>query len=375
MDMEKSPPDNKDNKNQKDGVMLYVHIPFCASKCPYCAFYSAVPTRAAVDGYISSLVRRIRSLPAVKFNTVYFGGGTPLTLGEDNICFALDEIFSSADVAANAEITFEANPQPNAEHSFKKLASAGFNRLSLGLQSGDDDVLKTIGRRHTSADFVNAARAGKELFPSVSGDIIFALPGGGVEKTVETVLSLGFDHISAYSLILEEGTPMFKNRCRYPLPDEEKEESEYFYICQKLKQAGFYHYEVSAFAKPGHESRHNLGYWRRLPYIGIGPSAHSFYRGVRFSTPPDTGLFIKNSSLPFLADTDFYEKSPLTPEEEDEERIMLGLRTSRGVSLSGEKLKKAEKFIKLGYGGLDGDRFYLNDKGYRVSNAIISELI
>ncbi|NCA93292.1 hypothetical protein EOM82_08700, partial [bacterium] len=199
--------------------------------------------------------------------------------------------------------------------------------------------------------------------------------GGGIEKTLNIIGLIKPTHISAYSLILEENTPLFENKSSYVFPDENEEEAEYYNICSTLSKSCYKHYEVSSFALPGFESRHNLGYWKRDSYIGIGPAAHSFYQNRRFYTPSDISLFIQNAEKPFTGDTNFASVTEISNEEAEEERIMLGLRTSDGVSLNGDSLQKAKRFADAGFGKIEGDIFSLNDKGFRVSNSIICELL
>lgn len=367
-----------------DTVSLYIHIPFCVKKCAYCAFYS-LPCNDGefFDAYTEALLRRIESIPELNIKTFYFGGGTPTVLGAKRLCKIIDKVAKTQKVDKNAEITLEVNPKTVFSDDFPALRNAGFNRISIGLQSADDDMLKMLGRVHTFSDFLHCYNDAARCFSNITTDIIFALPydkeKGYSDKTLygslKALTDLNIPHISAYSLTLEEGTALYKNKQSYSFPDENQEEGEYNMICQTLSEKGYRHYEVSSFAKPGYEAVHNTAYWKRESYIGIGPAAHSFYLNRRFSTLPDVRLFIENSSKPFLADTDFALSYEITPQEAEEEKIMLCLRTSDGVYLEGEKLEKAKQLSSMGYGTVSNGVFSLNDRGFRVSNYIISMLI
>ncbi|MDD4125789.1 MAG: radical SAM family heme chaperone HemW [Eubacteriales bacterium] len=365
-------------------VSIYIHFPFCVKKCAYCAFFSVSGGNDEIyDAYTDAVIKRLRSIPRHRVKTVYFGGGTPTVLGAERLCRVLGAVSDTQEVEQDAEITLESNPGTVNSDDFYKLSAAGFNRLSIGLQSADDEALKVLGRIHDLKAFLDCYDGAAKYFSNISTDIIFALPYNrqsgkpsvGLHKTLEILKSIQVPHISAYSLILEENTPLSDYRNQYAFPDENGEEAEYNYICSFLSDSGYGHYEISSFALPGYESRHNIGYWKRESYIGVGPAAHSFYRNRRFSAPPDIGLFIRSADKPFMSDTDFAAAAEITADEAEEERIMLGLRTSDGVKLLGEKLKYAEKLADAGYGTIRDGIFSLNDKGFRVSNFIISGLI
>ena len=362
--------------NSDNNVSLYIHVPFCVKKCAYCAFFSApCASEAQKDEYVSALSRRISSLPKLKAQTVYFGGGTPTVLGAKRLSDLLDAVLKYAYVAPDAEITLEANPGTVDAKDFKTLAAAGFNRLSLGMQSADDGTLALLGRIHTNREFLRCYDSARRYFGNISLDMIFALPGSGFEKTLEQIFACAPEHVSAYSLILEEGTPLFDRRFSLRFPDEDEEERQYDAICEAAVKKGYKHYEISSFALPGRESRHNRVYWERGEYVGLGPAAHSFYQNKRFSVPSDTNLFIKNSSLPFLGDTDFARAAEITPEEAEEERIMLGLRLADGVVIPPEKIAAAREIVSAGYGTLNGSVFALNERGFRISNEIIARIL
>ncbi len=362
--------------NSKRDVSLYIHFPFCVKKCAYCAFFSApCQNEELKDEYERAVIRRIESLPEINVKTVYFGGGTPTVMGSARLCRILVSIFKKYNIESNTEITLEANPGTVDAEDLYDLHSAGFNRLSLGMQSADDSTLKTLGRIHDNGTFLKCYEDARKYFGNVSLDAIFGLPGDGFSATVKQITDLDPEHVSAYSLMIEEGTPLYENRDKYVFPDENEEDAQYETLCRELGAHGYRHYEISSFAKLGYGSAHNTVYWKRGEYIGIGPAAHSFYNSRRFETPKDTQRFIKRSVLPFLSDTDYESAMPLTPEESEEERVMLGMRLADGVKLPKDKTEKAKKFAESGFGTFKDGVFALNETGFRVSNAIIAELI
>ena len=364
-----------------NSISLYFHIPFCLKKCDYCAFFSLANQADEVkQAYYEALLRQISHFKTDKeIKSIYFGGGTPTTLGASRLCSLLHAVKQSLTLSQDCEITLEVNPKTVDLSSLTELRKSGFNRLSIGVQSADDSVLRSLGRVHSFQDALfcisDARKAG---FTNVSADIIFALPYqtdeafvSGIEKIVKT----GVNHISAYSLQLEEGTPLYERASRLSFPDEDSEEWQYSRLCAILKENGFTHYEISSFAKNGDFSRHNLNYWACGEYFGFGAGAHSHYLGRRFSTPCDIDAFIEKSHLSLLAPTDFDASPILTEAEREEERIMLGLRTSFGVKIPDKKHHVGIKVASLGYGSYKDGVLSLNSRGFRVSNAIIAELL
>ncbi|MBQ6043810.1 MAG: radical SAM family heme chaperone HemW [Clostridia bacterium] len=362
--------------NSKRDVSLYIHFPFCVKKCAYCAFFSApCKSEELKDEYERAVIRRIDSLPGINLKTVYFGGGTPTVMGSARLRRIIESIFKKYEISANTEITLEANPGTVTAEDLYELRGTGFNRLSLGMQSANDVTLGIMGRVHDNATFLQCYSDARRCFDNISLDAIFGVPGDDFTATVKQMTELEPEHVSAYSLTLEEGTPMYDDRERFVFPDENEEYAQYETLCGELRAHGYDHYEISSFAKPGYRSVHNSSYWRRGEYIGIGPGAHSFYLSRRFETPKDTLRFIKRSILPFLSDTDYETALPLSAEESEEERIMLGLRLADGVKLPKDKTEKAKKFAESGFGTFKDGVFALNETGFRVSNAIIAELI
>lgn len=364
-----------------NNIALYFHIPFCVKKCDYCAFYSLAGENDRIkQAYFEALMRQLDFFVTDKeVSSVYFGGGTPPMLGTERLCSLIRAVCSGFTLAENCEITVEVNPGTVDFDALYALKMSGANRLSVGIQAADDAVLRSIGRIHTfeeSKKCIGYAKAAG--FDSISADIIFALPfqsearfADGVRKIAAT----GVNHISAYSLQIEEGTPIYEKRSELVFPDEEREEAQYGMLCDILKQNGFEHYEISSFSKKGAESRHNLNYWACGEYFGFGAGAHSFYGGKRFSARADIEYFIEKSRVSLLAPTDFDECEPITAEEAEAERIMLGLRTSAGAVIPESAYGAAERIAKLGYGRLENGRFALNSKGFRVSNSIIAQIL
>ncbi len=312
-------------------------------------------------------------------STVYFGGGTPPLLGVDRLCEIVNALKNRFVFNSNAEITVEVNPETIDEDGFKALKSAGVNRISMGIQSADDKVLNDIGRIHTFEQAKRCIEYAKNAgFENISADIIFALPNQSnetFEDGVRKIADLGVKHISAYSLQLEEGTPLYFRREALQFPDEDSEEAQYDALCRILKDQGFEHYEISSFCKSGYESKHNMNYWARGEYFGFGAGAHSFFGGKRFFAVNDIEEFIKKSVISAFAPTNFEDSPLITEEEAEEERIMLGLRTNRGVLIPENAQNQGKKIAELGLGDYEDGILRLNSKGFRVSNEIISEIL
>ena len=362
-------------------LSLYLHIPFCIRKCNYCAFYSLPNQSEEVkESYLEALLRQIAFFRTEReISSIYFGGGTPTYFGAERLCKLLTKLYERFDIADCCEITVEVNPATVDLSSLKMLKEAGFNRLSVGIQSANDNILSLLGRAHSFKDaeqcISDAALAG---FENISADVIFALPNqtnSEFASGLEKILSLGVKHISAYSLQLEEGTPFYKNFADYSFPDEESEEAQYETLCKLIKNHGMKHYEISSFALDGYESRHNMNYWARGEYMGFGAAAHSFYNNKRFSAPNDINSFIEKSKIGAFAPTNYHEIEPIPPEEAEEERIMLSLRTALGAKIPEPKLETAKKIAELGHGSLENGVLTLNSRGFRVSNYIIGQLI
>lgn len=367
---------------------LYLHIPFCDGKCPYCDFYSLAGEESVKEEYTRRLEKELalwadklkqEGVPPVA-DTLYFGGGTPNLLGGSRIArliLAAKEHFS----LQNGEITVEVNPSSELSGFFREIFVAGANRLSIGLQSAHDQELKALGRRHTAqqaAETVEAAR--KAGFSNLSLDLMLATPGQTTESALSSVAfckELGVNHVSAYLLKVEPGTPYWNRRDSLPLPDEDETADRYLAVCQALEQAGLKQYEISNFAVPGFESRHNLKYWRCEEYLGLGPGAHSFVNGKRFYYPRSLQDFLKRPQP-----VDDGEGGTL------EETVLLGLRLSEGITPQtlapfgevGEQAfaameKKSRPYGAAGLLQSEPGRIALTPKGFLVSNELIAELL
>lgn len=356
---------------------IYIHAPFCVSKCPYCDFYSAPACESERSAYAESIIRAIESAP-FEFNadTLFIGGGTPTLLPTDSLIGILSACKRRFGLE-NAECTIEANPGTVDFDKLKALFDGGFNRISFGVQETHDLHLKTLGRIHSFEQAKDAILSAHEAgFRHISADLMLAIPNQAEEdirESVRTLASLPIDHLSAYMLQIEEGTPFF---------ERVDEPSEGFYaLCYRAavneaEKCGFSQYEISNFAKSKEsQSRHNLHYWRCEEYLGIGPSAHSFLNGERFYFEADREKFMKASDPWSLTVSD-------GEGGDEEERIMLGLRLKEGIcpdsfsAKTAERLKKkAAPYIKAGLMEYKNGRLSLTREGFLLSNAIIAELI
>ncbi len=364
-----------------NNIALYLHIPFCVKKCDYCAFYSIPNANADIKSeYFEALKRQISFFETEKTVTsVYFGGGTPPLLGIDRLCKLITLIRARFTLAKDCEITVEVNPKTVDLNGLSELRNAGANRLSVGIQSADDAILSSIGRIHRFSDAEECVRQARLAgFKNISGDLMFALPSltsEGLAESIERIVATGVDHISAYSLQLEPGTPLFERRELLSFPDEDCEEAQYELLCRLLTQNGFKHYEVSSFCRDDFQSRHNTAYWNRTEYFGFGASAHSFFNNRRFSNIANVGRYIELSRDGLYSPTDYFESIEIGEREATEEEIMLGLRTARGASIPKSAHPAAERIASLGYGEFKNGTLRLNSRGFRVSNAIIAEIV
>ena len=355
---------------------LYIHIPFCERKCNYCDFYSAFYNMDTLRVYLDVLKGEIKKWGGKThrpIDTIYIGGGTPSLLGAE-IVGLLDCVRDSFCVMENAEITVEANPSSSGEF-LSWARQAGANRLSIGVQSGSDDTLKSLGRNHTVKDAVDTIKRARLLgFDNVSVDLMIALPNSNLQtlkRDIDFMLSLDAEHISAYILKIEPNTVFYKKSKTLDLPDEDATAEQYLFICDCFEKNGYNHYEISNFAKEGFESRHNTKYWECHDYLGIGPAAHSCLEGERFYYPRDLQGFVKNPQTVYDGASG-----------DKQERLMLGLRLSKGVDLSEvygeipESIKmKINLFEKAGYIKANLPRISLTDSGMLISNSIITELL
>ena len=378
----------KNNEKAPRNLGLYIHIPFCRTKCLYCDFCSFV-SRSEDDreAYVCALLREIKERANKEYlvDTIYFGGGTPSLLSVEQIGRILSCIRDNFVVCEDVEITLECNPMTHlndGKEYFSALKSYGVNRLSLGIQSAIDSELKLIGRRHTfdeaKATFFDARESG---FDNISVDLMVGIPSQTIESlkiSIENLLSLDAEHISIYSLQLEEGTPLYKMREKYLLADDDEMADMYEAVVALMKNAGYSHYEISNFSKEGKESRHNSKYWRLDEYLGLGLAAHSDFQGNRIENTKDMEKYLLGEWVENFVEIDKSER--------EFEFIMLGLRTARGISKTeffsrfnvdfDEKYgKKVEKLAKTGYFLQGSDRIALSERGFEVSNMILAEIL
>lgn len=364
---------------------IYLHIPFCDGKCPYCDFYSQAGSEPQKDHYTRCLSERVfafsreltGSVP-ISWQTVYFGGGTPNLLGAGRLASLLSAVRKSFPLEEDAEITAEANPTQVGEVFFADLRKAGFNRLSMGLQSANEDELRLLGRKHSARDAAEAVRAARAAgFANLSLDLMLGLPGQTREKlgaSISFAAGLGVPHISSYILKIEEGTPF--SRAGLSLPEDDEIADLYLFCVEELARHGYAQYEISNFARPGWESRHNLLYWHGEEYLGFGPGAHSFFGGRRFYWPRSLQGFLDGE--PPVDDG---------PGGGFEEYAMLALRLTEGLTRKacenrfpqgGALFDCVLKNIKKCPQGLlhaDIDRIALTPEGFLVSNALILTLL
>ena len=364
---------------------LYVHIPFCLKKCSYCDFVSYSGAFGLEDDYVNALLSEFASFRGEKVDTVYFGGGTPTSLKTENLTRLLDGVFSSFHVAQDAEVTIECNPKTADFSKFRALLSHGANRLSIGVQTFDEQCLKAIGRVHAADDakrcIQDAARAG---FLNLSADLMFGLPGQSVASAVESVeiaATMPVRHISCYGLMLEEHTPLWEQvqAGTVSLPEEDAEFSMYCNMKDALNSRGFHQYEISNFAKDGFSSRHNLKYWNCEEYIGCGAAAHSYFEGARFCHGSNLLDYIQNPAAR-------EDVTVLDKEEQMSEFLILGLRKTAGVSETeffarfgvsmNERYNNViEKFTKAGLLVRDGGVLRFSEQGVYVSNTVLCEFV
>ncbi|MEO8194851.1 MAG: radical SAM family heme chaperone HemW [Gemmatimonadales bacterium] len=349
---------------------LYVHVPFCARRCSYCDFSIAVRRSPPVDEYLRALRSEIGSLSLARtpeLETLYFGGGTPSRLGAHGMAASIDLVRESFSLASGAEVTMEANPEDVTEGAARVWKNSGINRVSLGMQSFDDSVLKWMHRTHTAAQSVEAVEAVRSAgIRNLSVDLIFALPRSlnrSWESDLARAIDLAPEHISLYGLTIESATPLARWQERGAMvPATEDTYAEEFMLADRIATvAGYEHYEVSNFALPGKKSRHNSAYWSGAEYLGIGPSAHSFDGETRrWNVRPYTEWVARLEN-----GRDAIEGSErLTASNRDAEKLYLGLRTSAGLSASGSDLERVREWENAGWARVEDDVVHLTSEGW-----------
>ena len=387
---------NIDENSAKKSLSIYVHIPFCTSKCAYCSFVSMVASEEDKKRYFNDLVSEIK-IHASKYrgiysvSSIYIGGGTPSSLDYYYIRDLLSCIYKNFAVKNSAEITIEINPNSVDKNKIREYILSGVNRFSIGLQSISQKVLKDMGRTHTAEDFQKAVNAIHEFgIKNISADIIIGYPGQklqDIKDSLALLLKLEIPHISCYMLSVETGTKLKKlvDNGSVGLPEEDLVIDMYNYVYNTLTSNGFNRYEISNFAKPTHESFHNKVYWKRKDYLGVGLAAHSYIDGTRFANTENIVEYAQK--LEDKKELAIAVSKTLTEEERKEEMIMLSLRTTEGLNLEAYKQEFGENFlakkkttisklIKQGFLLLTKDNFLVcTNKGFLVLNAIVLELV
>lgn len=377
---------------------IYIHIPFCAQKCSYCDFYS-IPgaDEALMDRYLKALTAHMAESAAFTgkkvgdggwtVDSAYFGGGTPSAFGEKRLKAALDAVGRLWNVSRNAEITMEANPESASDPKvLKKLRKAGFNRLSVGVQSVHPEQLRVLGRRHDAEQAADCVREARNAgFENIGVDLMYGIPGQDAEslyESLKSVVTWNIQHISLYGLKVEENTPLYDIRDTVGLPDDDEQAMVYLAAVDFLEREGFAQYEISNFARPDRLCRHNMKYWTLQPYLGFGPSAHSDFGRRRYANVRSLEDYIGGISR---GDAVISEMNEIPSLERAGEYIMCGLRTAHGISsneyASRYKVsldpveKQLEAFAKRGFAAQENGRWRLTPKGFLVSNAILSQLL
>jgi len=370
---------------------IYIHIPFCRSKCDYCDFYSLAGREDRMDDYHRALIQQLtESAPLARgyqVNSVYIGGGTPTWYGEKRLCELLRLLHKRFRLSKDVEVTLEANPDSATEKNLKALRRAGVNRLSLGMQSAQDQELRDVHRPHTFQQVTEAVEAARRAkIKNLNLDLIYGLPGQTSESwrdSVEKALALNPEHLSCYGLTLEEGTPLANRAARgEALPDDDEQAEHYLWMVDRLRQAGYQQYEVSNFAKPGFQSRHNLKYWMGLEYMGFGAAAHSDFGSCRYAYVRSLEGFIRG----ITEGGKLLEQSDLIPmRERGSEYLMLRLRTTHGIEeweyrreyyMNFDPIAaKLSEYEQKGWAVQAGRRWHLTPEGFLLSNRLIGELL
>ena len=359
---------------------LYLHVPFCRSKCAYCDFSSWAGREAQMEPYLRALHAEIRTqgarfAPGRVVSSVFFGGGTPSLLPGDAARGLMDSIRAAFCVSPEAEVTMEGNPGTLTEENLCAYRAAGVNRLSLGVQSFSDELLRRVGRIHTARQAADAVRLARSAgFENLNLDLMYGLPGQTEEdfvRSVEQAIDLNPGHLSLYALILEPGTPLWRRvqagECA--LPDDERVLAMQHDAQARLERAGYRRYEISNYALPGRECRHNLLYWRRGEYLGLGCAAHSLMEETRFANP--------DSLEEYLAGKRADEEERLSAADQFEEQVMLGLRTRDGLPLpllQGRE-QALERLVRGGFLEVRAGRVCATQQGADLLNAVILELV
>lgn len=367
---------------------LYIHIPFCKGKCHYCDFCSFTGAdKTLKDSYTAELCRRMREWKnrcvTRKFDTVYFGGGTPTLLDSEQATELMLTVRECFELRSDAEITLECNPATADQNSLALWHSLGVNRLSIGVQSAVDDELKKLGRIHKFSDAADIVRAARDVgIENINIDLMIGIPDQTEESlkyTLEKYLGLDPEHISAYCLSLEEGTRFYKNRDKLNIADADTVADMYWSVADTLTKHGYEHYEISNYAKAGRRSRHNTHTWQCREYLGLGVAAYSYFDGQRFGNSRDMDAFLRGEDI-------VCESYSPDSAEQLEEYIMLGLRLREGIDISELQRRfgvdfdavyaeRCRPYIASGHLFCEGGRLYMSREGWQVSNAILADIL
>lgn len=365
----------------KNARGLYIHIPFCVKKCKYCDFTSYCGKEELIPEYISAVKKEAYMYKGEEIDSIFIGGGTPSLMSEREIYNLFDMINNNFIIDKSCEITVEVNPDTATEDKISAFCKSGVNRISMGVQSFEDGELQTLGRIHTSKKALLAANIISRYTNNYSFDIMTALPNqteASLKKTLETAVSLNPAHLSCYSLIIEEGTPFYEMYDELDVPDEEADRKMYRMTVDFLKENGYRQYEISNFAKPGYECRHNLKYWDCMEYIGLGAAAHSYYKSERFS---NTGSIDK-----YLSGYTKEESKYIEEKDKISEFIIMGLRKTEGIDVDdfyrrfGKNIYELfgdilNKYISGGFLEKNGRFLRFTQSGTDVSNSILCEFV
>lgn len=378
----------------KTDLELYIHIPFCIKKCNYCDFLSFPSNEERREIYVQSLINEIEQTgklldkDAYAVRSIFIGGGTPSLLSGKQIERIMLAVRNAFFIMEEAEVTMETNPGTLTKENVFSYKKAGVNRLSMGLQSADDACLHLLGRIHTWEEFLKSYElARKAGFENINVDLMSGLPGQTVSiyrRTLEKVMALQPEHISAYSLILEEGTPFGESEeIQKKIPDEETDREMYQLTKEVLAENGYERYEISNYARKGKECIHNLGYWEQVPYLGVGLGASSYYNKARFSNERNLKKYL---NIPFLPFEEREEYATVSLREQMEDRMIFGLRKRKGISISQFKKEYGisvreiygeviDRYSSMGFLQVEDDVLKLTDAGIDVSNRIFEDFL
>lgn len=369
---------------------IYVHIPFCKQKCSYCDFISYWDKNNLIEKYIEALKQEIKDnsedVSKYESSTIYIGGGTPSYIESKYIGEILETIKQKYNISKNAEITIEVNPGTATKEKLRCYVEAGINRISIGLQSCNNNLLKMIGRIHTYEEFLNTYKLAREVgFKNINVDLMIGLPNqtlDDVKKSLEEISKLNPEHISVYSLIVEEGTPIERKieKGEFKLPNEELERKEYWEVKKNLEGFGYKHYEISNFAKIGYESKHNLNCWEQKEYLGFGVAAHSYINKTRYSNTENIEKYINQEMRSYIV------HEVQNDEDQKKEYMLLGLRKIEGIQISSFKNKfgcnpimefknELNKLVQEKLIEIDLDQIKLTEKGIDLANIVWEEFI